>query len=55
MMTSWQKSREKGNQTLLDGLPNVDANVQRCRRTGTLDKMQDMVLEEEEDEEDIHI
>jgi len=42
-----------GNQTFAS-LQNIDAKVghQHCRRTGTLNEMQDIVVQENEDEEE---
>jgi hypothetical protein len=39
------------NQRLQNGFQNIGAKVEHHRRTDTLDKIQDMALEEEEEEE----
>jgi len=49
-----EKSQKMGNQTLrghLDGLQNVGAKVghQYDKRTGTLDKIRNMILKEDEE------
>jgi len=57
MMIGLQKSQEMENQIspgYLNGFQNVDARNghQYHRRTGTLDKVEEMVLQEEEEEEE---